>query len=150
VPDAPALLLAVNSNVHCAVWQSKKVAVAVPTTCVLGVNSGRSLPPITKHRRQVLDLAAKYLLPVVSIYRDYAEAGSPIAYGPSLNVVYRRAAAYVDMLLKREVASDLPVEQPTKFDLVINLKTAKALGITIPQAILLRADEVIQYLNASS
>jgi ABC-type uncharacterized transport system substrate-binding protein len=99
---------------------------------------------ITKHRRQILDLAAKHFLPVVSIYRDFAESGGLIAYGPSLDVVYRRAAAYVDMLLKGEVASDLPVEQPTKFDLVINLKTAKALGITIPQTVLLRADEVIQ------
>ena len=99
---------------------------------------------ITKHRRQILDLAAKHHLPVVSIYRDFAESGGLIAYGPSLNVVYRRAAAYVDMLLKGEVASDLPVEQPAKFDLVINLKTAKVLGITIPPAVLLRADEVIQ------
>jgi putative tryptophan/tyrosine transport system substrate-binding protein len=99
---------------------------------------------ITKHRRQILDLAAKHALPVVSIYRDFAESGGLIAYGPSLNVVYRRAAAYVDMLLKGEAASDLPVEQPTKFDLVINLKTAKALGITIPQAVPLRADEIIQ------
>ncbi len=99
---------------------------------------------ITKHRRQILDLAAKHFLPVVSIYRDFAESGGLIAYGPSLNVVYRRAAAYVDMLLKGEVASNLPVEQPSKFDLVVNLKTARALGITIPQAVLLRADEVIQ------
>lgn len=99
---------------------------------------------LTKHRRQILDLAAKHNLPVVSIYRDFAESGGLIAYGPSLNTVYRRAAAYVDMLLKGKVASDLPVEQPAKFDLVINLQTAKALGITIPQTVLLRADEVIQ------
>ncbi len=99
---------------------------------------------ITKHRRQILDLAARNNLPVVSIYRDFAVSGGLIAYGPSLNVVYRRAAEYVDMLLKGEAASDLPVEQPTKFDLVINLKTAKALGITFPQTVLLRADEVIQ------
>ena len=99
---------------------------------------------ITKHRRQILDLAAKHLLPVVSIYRDFAESGGLIAYGPSLDTVYRRAAAYVDMLLKGAAAGDLPVEQPAKFDLVINLKTAKALGLTVPQAILIRADEVIQ------
>jgi putative ABC transport system substrate-binding protein len=99
---------------------------------------------ITKHRREILDLAAKHSLPVVSIYRDFAESGGLIAYGPSLDVVYRRAAAYVDMLLKGAVASDLPVEQPTQFDLVINLKTAKALGITIPQVVLLRADQVIE------
>jgi putative tryptophan/tyrosine transport system substrate-binding protein len=99
---------------------------------------------ITKHRRQILDLAARHQLPVVSIYKDFAESGGLIAYGPSLNVVYRRAAAYVDMLLKGKVASSLPVEQPAQFDLVINLKTAKVLGITIPPAVLLRADEVIQ------
>jgi putative ABC transport system substrate-binding protein len=99
---------------------------------------------ITKHRRQILDLAAKQSLPVVSIYRDFAESGGFIAYGPNLNVVYRRAAAYVDMLLKGAAASDLPVEQPDQFDLVINLKTARALAITIPQAVLLRADEVVR------
>jgi putative ABC transport system substrate-binding protein len=99
---------------------------------------------ITKHRREILDLAAKHLLPVVSIYRDFAKSGGLIAYGPSLNVVYRRAAAYVDMLLKGEVASRIPVEQPIAFDLVVNLKTAKTLGITIPQSVLLRADEVIE------
>jgi len=99
---------------------------------------------ITKHRQQVLDLAARHSLPVVSIYRDFAESGGLIAYGPSLDIVYRRAAAYVVMLLKGDPASELPIEQPTKFDLVVNLKTAKALGVTIPQAVLLRADEVIQ------
>jgi putative ABC transport system substrate-binding protein len=99
---------------------------------------------ITKHRRQILDLAAKHHLPVVSIYRDFAESGGLIAYGPSLNTVYRRAAAYVDMLLKGEAASDLPVEQPDKFDLEINLRTAKALGISVPPSVLIRADRVIQ------
>lgn len=99
---------------------------------------------ITKHRREILDLAARQRLPVVSIYRDFAEAGGLIAYGPGLNDVYRRGAAYVVMLLKGEPPSAIPVEQPTKFDLVVNLKTAKALGITIPEAVLLRADEVIR------
>ena len=99
---------------------------------------------ITKHRREILDLAAKHSLPVVSIYKDFAKSGGLIAYGPSLNVVYRRAAAYVDMLLKGAIASELPVEQPSDFDLVVNLKTAKALGIKIPETVLLRADEVIE------
>jgi len=99
---------------------------------------------ITKHRRQILDLAAKARLPVVSIYRDFAESGGLIAYGPSLDAVYRRAAAYVDMLLKGGKARDLPVEQPTLFYFVVNLKAAKALGLTIPQSVLLRADQVIQ------
>jgi len=99
---------------------------------------------ITKHRRQLLDLAAKHSLPVVSIYKDFAQAGGLIAYGPSLPAVYRRAAYYVDRILKGAKPANLPVEQPSTFELVINLKTAKALGLTIPQSLLLRADEVIQ------
>jgi putative ABC transport system substrate-binding protein len=99
---------------------------------------------ITKHRREILELAAKRSLPVVSIYKDFAKSGGLIAYGPNLDVVYRRAAAYVDMLLKGAAASALPVEQPSDFDLVVNLKTAKALGIPIPETVLLRANEVIE------
>ena len=99
---------------------------------------------ITKHRQQILELAAKHALPVVSIYRDFAASGGLIAYGPDLNVVYRRAADYVDKLLKGEPATSLPVEQPVNFDLAINMKTAKALGITIPQSVLIRADELIE------
>ena len=99
---------------------------------------------ITKHRREILDLAAKHSLPVVSIYRDFAESGGLIAYGPSLNTVYRRAANYVDRILKGAKPGDLPVEQPTNFELVINLKTAKVLNLTIPPSVLARADELIQ------
>jgi putative ABC transport system substrate-binding protein len=98
----------------------------------------------TNNRRQIIDLAAEYALPVVSIYRDFAEAGGLIAYGPNLNVVYRRAADYVGKLLKGERASDLPVEQPLSFDLVINMKTAKTLGLAIPQSVLIRADKIIE------
>jgi putative ABC transport system substrate-binding protein len=99
---------------------------------------------ITKQRRQILDLAAKHSLPVVAIYKDFALAGALIAYGPRLSIVYRRAADYVDKILKGEAASDLPVEQPDKFDLYVNLKTAKVLGLTIPPSLLMRADEVIE------
>ena len=99
---------------------------------------------ITKHRQQILELAAKHVLPVVSIYRDFAESGGLIAYGPNLNAVYRRAADYVDKLIKGALASHLPVEQPVNFDLVINMKTAKALGLTIPQSVLVLANEVIE------
>ena len=99
---------------------------------------------ITNHRRQILDLAAKHSLPVVSIYRDFAEAGGLIAYGPSLNAVYRRAATYVDRILKGTKPGDLPVEQPTSFELVINLKTARDLNLTIPPSVLARADDLIQ------
>ena len=99
---------------------------------------------VTKRRQQILDLAAKHSLPVVSIYRDFAESGGLIAYGPNLNVVYRRAADYVHKLLKGEPAHSLPVEQPVDFDLVINMKTAKALGLKIPQSVLVRANEIIE------
>jgi putative ABC transport system substrate-binding protein len=83
-------------------------------------------------------------VPVVSIYKDFAEAGGLIAYGPNLPSVYRRAAYYVDRILSGARAGDLPVEQPERFEVIINLKTAKALGLTIPPSVLLRADRVIQ------
>ena len=99
---------------------------------------------ITQHRAQLLRLAAQHALPVGSIYKDFAEAGGLIAYGPSLPTLYRRAAYYVDRILQGATPADLPIEQPMKFELVINLKTAKALGITMPPSLLLLADEVIQ------
>ena len=98
----------------------------------------------TQHRVEILNLAATHSLAVVSQYRAFAEAGALLAYGPSTPAMYRRAAYYVDRILKGANAGDLPVEQPTKFDLVINLKTAKALGVTIPPSLLARADEVIE------
>jgi ABC-type uncharacterized transport system substrate-binding protein len=99
---------------------------------------------ITKQREKILDFATKHGLPVVSIYRDFAKSGGLIAYGPNLDLVYRRAAHFVDKLIKGGRASDLAVEQPVIFDVVINLKAAKALGLTIPQSALIRADEVIE------
>jgi putative ABC transport system substrate-binding protein len=99
---------------------------------------------ITKQRQRILELATKNALPVVSIYRDFAVSGGLIAYGPDLDIVYRRAADYVDKIIKGEPAHSLPVEQPEKFDLVVNMKTAKALGLTIPQSVLIRANEVIE------
>lgn len=99
---------------------------------------------MTEQRQKILDLAAKQRLPVVSIYRDFAKSGGLIAYGPNLDVVYRRAAVYVEKLLKGAAAPSLPVEQPVNFYLAVNLKTAKALGLTIPSSILVRADELIE------
>jgi putative ABC transport system substrate-binding protein len=96
------------------------------------------------HRKQIADLAIQSGLPTVFFVRDYVEDGGLLSYGASLTDLYRRSAGYVDKLLKGAKAADLPVEQPTKFELVVNLKTAKALGIAIPESILLRADEVIQ------
>jgi len=98
----------------------------------------------TQHRAEILHLATTHSLPVISQYKAFAEAGALLAYGPSPSAMYRRAAYYVDRILKGANAGDLPVEQSTKFDLVINLKTAKALGLTVPPSLLARADEVIE------
>ncbi len=95
-------------------------------------------------RGRVADLAATHRLPAMYNWKMYVEAGGLMSYGPSLPERHRRAATYVDKLLKGANPADLPVEQPTKFELVINLKTAKALGLTVPPTILFQADEVIQ------
>jgi len=97
-----------------------------------------------EHRRQVTALAATYRLPTMYPLREYADSGGLMAYGADRVVMFRRAAEYVDKILRGTKPSDLPIEQPTKFELVVNLKAAKALGITIPESILLRADEVIR------
>jgi putative tryptophan/tyrosine transport system substrate-binding protein len=101
-------------------------------------------PLVTVHRARIVGLAAKHRLPAIYLFRDAVEAGGLMAYGPNFRDLGRRAASYVDRVLKGTRPADLPVEQPTKFELVINLKTAKDLGLTIPQSVQLRADEVIQ------
>jgi len=96
------------------------------------------------HRAQILAFATKNRLPGMFPYREFVEEGGLMAYGPSYPDMFRRSANFVDKILKGAKPADLPVEQPTKFELVINLKTTKALGLTIPQSLLLRADQVIQ------
>jgi putative ABC transport system substrate-binding protein len=101
-------------------------------------------PVFISERRRLVDQAAKNRLPAVYPFREFVDAGAFMVYGPSLADLFRRAATYVDKILKGAKPGDLPVEQPTKFELVINLKTAKALGLTIPPSLLGRADEIIQ------
>jgi putative ABC transport system substrate-binding protein len=103
-----------------------------------------STPMFAGERRRLVDLAAKNRLPTVFSFREDVDAGGLMSYGPDLADLFRRAATYVDKLLKGGKPADLPVEQPTKFELVINLKTVKALGLTIPASVLARADQVIE------
>jgi putative ABC transport system substrate-binding protein len=100
--------------------------------------------PMFAERRRLAELAQKHRLPAVYDTREYVEAGGLIAYGPNRQELFRRAAVYVDKILKGARPADLPVEQPTKFELIINLKAAKALGLTIPPSVLARADEKIE------
>jgi len=110
-----------------------------PDAILLGNN------PLTGYfRRELADFAVAHRLPTMSGGREMAVAGALMSYGPSLADNFRGAAIFVDKILKGAKPGDLPVEQPTRFELVVNLKTAKALGLTIPQSLLLRADEVIQ------
>ena len=99
---------------------------------------------LTQKRGHIVKLAAAHSLPVISNYRDFAEAGGLLAYGPNLPAAYRRAAYYADRILRGAKPSDLPVEEPTQLDLVVNLKTARALGLTIPPSVLLSANHVIE------
>ena len=96
------------------------------------------------NRKLIAELAAKHRLPAIYRSMEFIEVGGLMAYGPSYPDLYRRAAIYVDQILKGANPGDLPIEQPTKFELIINLKTAKALGLTVPPPLLLRADEVIK------
>ena len=101
--------------------------------------------PLTlNHQRRIVDFAIQHRLPLMSEGKEFAEAGGLMTYGASLPALFRRAAYYVDRILKGTKPADLPVEQPTKFELVINLKTAKVLGLTLPATLLFQADEVIQ------
>ena len=101
--------------------------------------------PFTReHRKRIVDFAAQRRLPAIYEAREFVESGGLVSYGPSLAATQRRAAEYIDKIFKGAKPADLPVEQPAKFEMLIDMKTAKTLGLTIPQATLLRADEVIE------
>lgn len=101
-------------------------------------------PYFDAHRRRLIDLAVRHRLPAIYEFRNYVDDGGLMSYGPSINDMFRRIASYVDRILKGARPRDLPIEQASKFELVINLKTAKALGLTMPPSLLARADEVIR------
>jgi len=101
-------------------------------------------PEFGPHRERLVDLAAKRRLPAMYSDRAYTEVGGLMSYGPDVRDNFRRSASYVDKILKGAKPADLPVEQPTKFEIVVNLKTAKALGLTIPRSVLLRTDQLIE------
>jgi len=101
-------------------------------------------PFTTTHRKQIVDFAAQQALPAIYEIREFVDSGGLICYGPNLLAVSRRVAGYPDKIFKGAKPSDLPVEQPTKFELIVNMKAAKALGLTIPQSVLVRADQVIE------
>jgi putative ABC transport system substrate-binding protein len=101
-------------------------------------------PLTVRNRAQIVELAAKNRIPAIYPFLEFTRVGGLMAYGPSIPELFRRAAGYVEKILKGAKPADLPVELPTKFDLVINLRTAKALGLVIPRTVLARADEVIQ------
>jgi putative tryptophan/tyrosine transport system substrate-binding protein len=103
---------------------------------------GRSL--FARHRKAITELAAKQRLPAIYASREFTEAGGLVFYGVSYPDLYRRAATYVDKVLKGAKPADLPIEQPTKLDLAINLRAARALGLDMPLTLLARADEVIE------
>ena len=119
-------------------------AIADATRARVGGLLVASTPMTGMYRKEIADLAKAHRLPAIALFRSHAEAGLLMTYGPSISNEFRSAATFVDKILRGAKPGDLPVEQPSKFELVININTAQAIGIAIPQSLLLRADEVIR------
>jgi putative ABC transport system substrate-binding protein len=119
-------------------------AFSVATKQKVGAVTVLADPMFLSHRARIADLAVKSRLPTTFNWRQYAEAGGLLAYGPSVEEMWRRAPTFVDKVLKGTRPADLPFEQPTKFELVINMKTARTLGLTVPPSLLLQADRIIE------
>ena len=103
-----------------------------------------SFPRPEFDRARLADFALKHQIPSMFVFREWVDAGGLLCYGPSITALFARVAEFVDRIARGAAPSDLPIEQPTKFEMVVNLKTAKAIGVDLPTAILLRADEVIE------
>ena len=147
VPETEAAAKAAGLTMHSVPVSSAAGLEAAFATVVRGHAGALMIVPnpmFFSHRKRLAELALKHRLPTVVGPRVFVEAGGLVGYGADLPDLFRRAATYVDKILKGAKPADLPVEQPTKFELVINLETARALGLTIPPSLLGRADEVIQ------
>jgi putative ABC transport system substrate-binding protein len=119
-------------------------ALSVMATARPGALIVTASPLFGAHRKRIVDFALTRGIPTIGFYREYVADGALISYGPSITDSHRGGAVYVDRILKGAKPADLPVEQPTKFELIINLTTARALGLTIPPSLLLRADHAIE------
>jgi putative ABC transport system substrate-binding protein len=147
VKDTEAAAKRAGFTVHSVPVSSPAEIEAAFATVVRGRAGALSIAPspmFFSQRKRLAELAMKHRLPTIVALREYAAAGGLVSYGADNTDMFRSAAVFVDKILKGAKPADLPMEQPTKFELVINLKTAKALGLTIPQSLLVRADEVIQ------
>jgi putative ABC transport system substrate-binding protein len=140
---AKPLKVAVSRYEAASLAELETVIPAMRRNSVEGVIVGTG-PVFQSNRKMIIDLGLKATMPTLFPYIEAMRDGALLCYGPSLTDTFRRSASYVDKILKGAKPADLPVEQPTKFEMGVNVKTAKALGITIPQALLLRADEVIE------